>query len=189
MSPRQTANRYAPRRVYLLQKDGGKVFLGALVEHEYAEKTAGLEQACVYVAIVNSAGEIYVQHRAATKRLWPDRKTISTSGHVDPGETFEQAAVREVKEELGIKLNARDLHLLGWFTGASHCGPVFEARCDTTPIPNPEELDVEKSRFLGVSELEGLLAGPGLFTPAGNLALGVWLSATASRGRGEKTDR
>ncbi len=181
MSLRQAANRYAPEKVYLLQKDGGKVFLGDLVEHEFADQTAGLEQAGVYVAVVNSAGEIYIQHRAGTKRLWPQRKTISASGHVDPGETFEQAAVREVKEELGLELDARDLHLLGWFTGVSHCGPVYEVRSNETPGPNPEELDVAQSGFLPVPELERLLADPGLFTPAGNLALGVWLRATASR--------
>ncbi len=187
MNARQTANRYAPERVYLLQKDGGKVFLGDLVDHKCAEETDGLEQACVYVAVVNSAGEIYIQHRAGTKRLWPDRKTISASGHVDPGETFERAAVREVKEELGIELDVRDLHLIGWFTGVSHCGPVFEARSDETPIPNPEELDGEKSGFLSVPQLERLLADPGLFTPSGNLALGVWFRANrrsrAQRGK------
>jgi isopentenyl-diphosphate delta-isomerase len=177
MSPRQSADRYDPERVYLLQKDGDKVFLGDLVDHQYADETAGLEQACVYVAVVNSAGEIYIQHRAATKRLWPYRKTISASGHVDPGETFEQAAVREVEEELGIKLDVRDLHLIGWFTGVSHGGPVYEARSDETPIPNPEELDVEKSGFLRGPELERLCADSGLFTPSGNLALGVWLGA------------
>jgi isopentenyldiphosphate isomerase len=160
-----------------LQKDGDTVFLGDLVDHEYAEKTAGLEQACVYVAIVNSAGEIYIQHRAETKRLWPHRKTISASGHVDPGETFEQAAVREVKEELGIDLDLRDLHLIGWFTGASHAGPVYEVRSDETPIPNPDELDVAKSGFVRVPELQRLVADPGLFTPSGNLALAVWLRA------------
>jgi isopentenyl-diphosphate delta-isomerase len=177
MRPQQTADRYDPQRVYLLQKDGDKVFLGDLVDHQYAEETPGLEQACVYVAVVNAAGEIYIQHRARTKRLWPQRKTISASGHVDPGETFEQAAVREVKEELGIELNVRDLHLIGWFTGVSHGGPVHEARSDETPIPNPGELDVERSGFLRVVELERLLVDSGLFTPSGHLALGVWLSA------------
>ncbi len=177
MSPRQSAKKYAPQRVYLLQKGGGMVFLGDLVEHEYADQTAGLEQACVYIAVVNSAGEIYIQHRARTKRLWPDRKTISASGHVDPGETFEQAAVREVKEELAIEPDARDLHLLGWFTGAAHAGPVYEVRSDEIPIPNPEELDVAKSGFVRVPQLKRLLAEPDLFTPSGNLALGVWLRA------------
>ncbi len=109
MSLRQTTNRYAPERVYLLQRDGDTFFLGALVDHECAEETAGLKQAGVYVALVNAAGEIYVQHRTKVKRLWPDRKAISASGHVDPGETFEQAAVREVKEELGIKVFLLDL--------------------------------------------------------------------------------
>ena len=45
MRPRQTADRYDPEKVYLLQKDGDMVFLGALVDHQYADQTAGLEQA------------------------------------------------------------------------------------------------------------------------------------------------
>jgi isopentenyl-diphosphate Delta-isomerase len=170
--------KYAPERVYLLQKEGEMVFLGGQVDHEDAEGTAGLEQACVYVAIVNSADEIYVQHRAGTKRLWPDRKTISASGHMDPGETFEQAAVREVREELRLELSVSDLRLIGWFTGLSHGGPVYEARSDHIPVPNPEELDIEESGFLPPSQLKHLLADRDLFTPSGYCALGVWLRAS-----------
>jgi isopentenyldiphosphate isomerase len=187
MSRRQTANRYDPAKVYLLQKDGGKVFLGDLVDHEYAEKTAGLEQACVHIAIVNSAGAIYIQHRAGDQRLWPNRKTISASGHADPGETFEQAAAQVGERGAWHRLRRRDLHLIGWFTGLSHGGPVYEARSNQTPIPNPEELDAGKSGFVRVPELEGLLAEPDLFTPAGNLALAVWLRANRrSRAPGKK---
>jgi isopentenyldiphosphate isomerase len=168
---------YEPARVYLLRRDGDGVSLGELVEHEWAEETPGVEQACVYVALINSDGEIYIQHRAKTKRLWPDRKTISASGHVDPGEMFEEAAVREVREELGIELDPSDLRLLGSFTGLSHCGPVFEVRNDRRPEPQPQELDVEKSRFVSVEELHRLLAKPDSFTPSGARALGIWLVA------------
>jgi isopentenyldiphosphate isomerase len=149
--------------------------LGELVDHRYADETPGVEQACVYVALVDSADRIYIQHRAAAKRLWPDRKTISASGHVDPGETFEQAAVREVQEELAIGLSENDLRPVGFFTGLSHGGPVYEVRCDRSPEPNPQELDAERSRFLSVQELGSLLADSDALTPAGARALRVWL--------------
>ena len=168
---------YEPERVYLLLRQGERVLLDGLVDHKWADETPGVEQACVYVALVNSAGEIYIQHRAKTKRLWPDRKTISASGHVDPGESFEQAAVREVREELGIELSESDLRLLGWFTGLAHCGPVYEGRSDLPPRPEPRELDVNRSAFAGAAELRRLLADPDLFTPSGVRALEIWLAS------------
>jgi isopentenyl-diphosphate Delta-isomerase len=167
---------YAPERVYLIRKENEGVALGELVDHKQAEETPDLEQACVYIALLNPRGEIYIQHRAATKRLWPDRKTISTSGHVDPGETFEQAAVREVREELGVDLRQSDLRLLGSFTGLAHCGPVYEVRSDATPVPSPAELDVRRSGFVSVAELVRLVPVPDLFTPSGTRALQLWLA-------------
>ncbi|MGE5295247.1 MAG: NUDIX hydrolase [Solirubrobacterales bacterium] len=167
---------FEPERVYLLRKQGSGLSLGELVDHTWADERPELEQACVYIALVNSAGEIYIQHRAATKRLWSNRKTISASGHVDPGETFEQAAVREAREELGIGLSEDGLRLIGSFTGLPHCGPVYEVRSDATPKPNPTELDARRSGFVVVAELGRWLSEPDLFTPSGARALSLWMA-------------
>jgi isopentenyldiphosphate isomerase len=168
---------HQPERVYLVRKQGEKIVLGELVDHRWADETTDVEQACVYIALVNSGGEIYIQHRAGTKRLLPNRKTISASGHVDPGETFEQAAVREIAEELGIELNESDLRPFGSFTGLPHCGPVYEVRSDAPPRPNQEELDARQSGFVTVEELKRLLRRPDLFTPSGARALAIWMAA------------
>ena len=167
---------YEPVQVYLLRQQGDGVVLGELVEHKWAEETSGTEQACVYIALLNPAGEIYIQHRAGTKRLWPNRKTISTSGHVDPGETFEQAAVREVMEELGVELTEEGLRPVGFFTGLSHCGPVYEAHSDQVPKPRPEELDAERSGFVSMGEVRRLLSTPDVLTPSGARALEIWVT-------------
>ncbi len=170
------AGAYEPERVYLLRRETDRVALGEFVDHRYADEDPDIEQACVYIALVDGAGRVYIQHRAATKRLWPDRKTISASGHVDPGETFEQAAVREVEEELGIRLSPDDLRPVGFFTGLSHGGRVYEVRSEESPKPNPQELDPEQSRFLSERKVEEMLADPDGFTPAGARALRVWLA-------------
>ena len=56
----------------------------------------------VHVLVFNKSGEVYLQKRAATKDTYPNRWTTSCSGHVDAGEDYDTAVVRELKEELGI---------------------------------------------------------------------------------------
>lgn len=45
---------------------------------------------------------IYLQRRAATKSFLPNYYCTSAGGHVSSGESYEEAARRELKEEIGI---------------------------------------------------------------------------------------
>jgi len=45
---------------------------------------------------------IYLQRRAPTKSFLPNYYCTSAGGHVHSGETYEEAAIRELKEEIGI---------------------------------------------------------------------------------------
>lgn len=56
------------------------------------------------VVIFNSNREIFLQHRSATKDVDPNKWTISCSGHLNSGDIYEQAAHRELREELGVDL-------------------------------------------------------------------------------------
>lgn len=47
--------------------------------------------------------QIYLQRRGPNMRLFPDTWGSSAGGHVDEGESYEEAAKRELFEELGIK--------------------------------------------------------------------------------------
>lgn len=49
-------------------------------------------------------GRVIVQQRALHKKTWPGVWSNSCCGHPLPGETYEQAAKRKVKEELGIEV-------------------------------------------------------------------------------------
>jgi 16S rRNA (adenine1518-N6/adenine1519-N6)-dimethyltransferase len=56
----------------------------------------------VHVFIFNKIGEIYLQKRSPCKDRHPLLWDSSAAGHVDAGEEYDDAARRELKEELGI---------------------------------------------------------------------------------------
>ena len=56
----------------------------------------------VHLHVFNSKGEVYLQKRPEWKDIQPGKWDTSVGGHLDYGETPEQALVREVREELGI---------------------------------------------------------------------------------------
>jgi len=56
----------------------------------------------VHVFVLNNKGEILVQKRARDKDYLPGFYDASVGGQVLSGESYEQAAEREIKEELGL---------------------------------------------------------------------------------------
>lgn len=89
-------------------------------------------------------------------------------GHIEAGETAEQAAVREVAEETGIE--AEIIHTLGvidyWFTGddrrvhkrVHHY--LLEAIGGTITTENDPDHEAEVAAWIPMSELPGKLAYP-----------------------------
>lgn len=66
----------------------------------------GLLHRAIHVMVFNSRGEIFLQKRSLTKDRQPGVWDSSCSGHVDAGEDYDQTAVRELREEIGLKLSA-----------------------------------------------------------------------------------
>ena len=56
----------------------------------------------VHLHVFNSQGDIYLQKRPDWKDIQPGRWDTAVGGHIDYGETPEEALRREVREELGI---------------------------------------------------------------------------------------
>ena len=70
---------------------------------------SGLWHTAAHVWVYTSDGKILFQKRALTKELYPDRWDISAAGHVKAGEHPRHAALRELEEELGLKIGSNDL--------------------------------------------------------------------------------
>lgn len=69
----------------------------------------GIYHLAVHIWIYNSSGEVLLQLRAKQKKLFPDLWDISCAGHIGAGEKALVCAVREMGEELGLKIKPTDL--------------------------------------------------------------------------------
>jgi isopentenyldiphosphate isomerase len=67
----------------------------------------------VHVWLLNPRGELLLQHRGPNQESNPNRWDVSSAGHCQAGDSAEQAAIREVQEELGMSILSSDLHRLG----------------------------------------------------------------------------
>jgi isopentenyldiphosphate isomerase len=66
----------------------------------------GLKHRATHVLVFNSRGAVFLQKRSMKKDRQPGLWDSSASGHVDSGEDYDACAVRELGEEIGLKLDA-----------------------------------------------------------------------------------
>ena len=85
-------------------------YTGDVVERKKAQEL-GLLHWEVIIIVVNDRKQILLQKRSANKKYFPNKWALC-SGLVISGESCEEAAVRELKEELGVEFQISDLHLL-----------------------------------------------------------------------------
>lgn len=91
-----------------------------------------LRHRSVFIVVVSEADQVLVHRRADTKDIWPGWWDVAVGGVCAPGETWDEAARRELSEELG--LDGLPIRMLG--TGAydddqvSLVAAVFMCRTD-----------------------------------------------------------
>lgn len=113
----------------------------------------------VHVFVFNAAGQIFLQRRSMTKDSAPGKWVSSCSGHVDSGETYDVAAVRELEEEIGL----RDPVGLERLFKESPCPQtgnefvwLYRCQSDGPFTLDPEE--VSDGRWVTIEELEAWVA-------------------------------
>jgi len=88
-------------------------YLGTKEKAFCHSKNPGCYHKPVWIWIINSKGEILVQKRANSKKNHPNKWDISAAGHVIAGEFLVDGAIRETKEELGVKAIPTDYKYIG----------------------------------------------------------------------------
>lgn len=117
----------------------------------------------VHLHVFNSKGELYLQKRPMWKDIQPGKWDTAVGGHVDYGESVEQALRREVGEELGITDFVPEFVMSYVFESAREKELVntFRTVYDG-PVTPTDELD--GGRFWTVEDIRDNI-GKGVFTP------------------------
>jgi len=104
---------------------------------------AGHDTNIVVVALLRRGNQLFIAKRADTKQTWPGQFEL-IGGHVDPGETLEDALRREVREEIGVEITIGQI--VGAFTYESEdtfkveiCYLCELADASAEPVINPED--------------------------------------------------
>lgn len=127
-----------------------------------------LRHRVVLTLLYDDGGRLYLQRRAKTKKLYPGRWDLSSTGHVQAGESREHAALRELNEEL--RVFPGKVNLLAQIPATPETDyaviSLFFARLGgDKPCPNPEE--VAEGLFLDQEEFAAMYESfRELLTPA-----------------------
>lgn len=117
----------------------------------------------VHVLVFNKKGHLFLQKRSMNKDVAPGKWDTSVGGHVNHGETIENAIERETMEELGITLAKtkflhKYIHSNSFETELVH---TFYSIYNDEIIFNRDEID--QVRAWGISEIKDAL-GKGIFS-------------------------
>ena len=119
----------------------------------------------VHVLIFNPAGEVFLQMRSRWKDRHPLAWDSSAAGHVNAGEEYDQTAVRELREELGIEVPLERVAKLSASERTDYefvC--LYRGSHDGELRPNPSE--IEAGRFFPPTIVDAWIkARPREFAP------------------------
>ena len=116
----------------------------------------GLRHRCVFIQARDADGRLFVHRRTPTKLVFPSLYDMWVGGVVGAGESYDDAALREAEEELGVSGLPKPAFLFKFLydggAGRSWWSAVYEVRCELPVSPQVEE--VAWHDFLTEDEVE-----------------------------------
>ena len=144
--------------------DGNGIVIGQATR-SYCHSGAKPLHPVVHLHILNRSGELYLQKRSMSKDLLPGRWDTAVGGHVDYGESIEEALMREASEELGFyDFNPIYIDTYEFESGIEkEMVSVFAAvGCNFALHPDPDE--VSEGRYWSMDEIDRTI-GKNILTP------------------------
>lgn len=148
----------------------------------------GLLHRAIAILLFDEHRSVYIQRRADSMGWYPSHWTLSVMGHVSSGETYEQAARRELSEELGVECELKRISKVktpDWPYGdlvEREYLVVFEGNITSPKITLSEE--TKEGKFVGFEEFVKMAEEQhDKLTPDTLLALDVYLRAREAKAR------
>lgn len=118
----------------------------------------------VHLHIFNSQGDLFLQKRVMTKKIQPGKWDTAVGGHIDYGESVEEALLRETREELGVIDFIPEYLMRYEFCSAVEAELVYVYKCVYSGLFNLDPKEVSEGKFWTWDEIKENI-GKGIFTP------------------------
>jgi isopentenyldiphosphate isomerase len=120
----------------------------------------------VHCLVVNAAGDLLLQRRSMDKDVQPGRWDTSVGGHVDLGESVDDALARELREEIGVEADGAQLRFLYRYLmrSAIETELVHTWMCVSEGPFQRQASEIDELRFWSREQIERAL-GTGVLTP------------------------
>lgn len=105
----------------------------------------GLIHRCVFIQARDAEGRIFVHRRTPGKLVYPSMYDMFVGGVVGAGESYDDAALREAEEELGVSGLPRPEPLFRFLydsggVAGKWWSAVYQVRCELPVDPQVEEV-------------------------------------------------
>jgi 16S rRNA (adenine1518-N6/adenine1519-N6)-dimethyltransferase len=125
-----------------------------------------LRHRAAHIFVFDESGRVYLQQRARDKDRHPLRWDSSTGGHVSAAEGYDEAAQRELQEELGINVALEKIVKLP-ASDRTDQEFIWLYRGQLPGEPRPNRSEIEAGAFFSPNIVDGWIAArPRDFTPA-----------------------
>lgn len=143
---------------------------------------------CVWIFVCRGDGRLFIHQRTATKDVYPAFWDVAAGGVLGAGEDYDDAARREVGEELGVRSPVDGPLARVCHEDADNrvVGRVYMCRFDGEPVLQAEE--VQRGAWVTAAELAEAIATRD-FCPDGLRALAGALGAGALFAPGSERER
>lgn len=118
----------------------------------------------VHLHIFDSQGRLYLQRRSMNKDIQPGKWDTAVGGHVDLGETIEEALRREVREELGITAFEPVHNFTYHFQSRIERELVYSYRTVYEGVIKVDPVEIDEGRYWTIEDILSN-KGKGVFTP------------------------
>lgn len=112
----------------------------------------------IYVLVKNEEDEILLQKRSATKDLYPNCWDLSVGGHVVYGDSYDETALRELREELGITAKLKDTikkgEVLVSLPNSNEYFYVYEYRLKASDEIQLASVEIAEVKWLGIDKIK-----------------------------------
>lgn len=152
-----------PQEIFPIVMENG-VVIGRATRSE-CHSGSMLLHPVVHLHLFNPEKELYLQKRSMTKDIQPGKWDTSVGGHMDYGESIEEALLRETREELGLT-GIKPVPLYSYLFKSElerEIVHTFYAIAGETDI-TIDKSEIDCGAFWSIEKIKNSI-GTGIFTP------------------------